>query len=647
MIEKRIPANHNKPYNLNTTRIIIESQVGYYMRFLVLIILAFCCTAVFIPAMRADGEDFDLIGGDAGYFDLTSDPSGASVTVDGTPNGATPVRVEIYSTGSPTHTISMTMAGYKPWSVTRNSPAAGQIISINADLDPQPVTPPTTSPTQVGGGAGYFEINSDPAGAQVTMDGSNKGYTPVTVKVSPSGNPQHTFVLTKPGFNRWTQDYYGNPRDGDTVQIYADLVPTPVTPTPTIPTPTQIGGDTGYYRITSSPSGATVTFDGKNIGLTPAIANVYVTANPRHTVTVTMPGYEDWGNTYNQNPFSGEYIEVNAVLVPLQQTGSITVSSSPSGAYARLDGGDTQVTPCSFTGVSAGYHSVEITLTGYQPYQTSVRVNANQVSNVYSSLTPVRNYGSLRITSSPAGAELDIDGYYRGYTPVTVGALAAGSHTARLRLAGYQEWRATVNVPSGGTSTYSPTLVPVSSPTTGFMTVTSSPSGAMILLDGNYQGRTMDNNPFDIIDISPGTHTVTLKLTGYQDYSTSIRITAGQTVPVSAVLTPSGKPAGTATIIATSDPAGADVLVDNSYRGITPVTMTDITPGTHTVALKMNGYNPYSTQVQVTAGQSFQVNAGLSPVPTTAEPTRAPGFIPFTCIAALGLASLALAVRRH
>jgi len=33
----------------------------------------------------------------------------------------------------------------------------------------------------------------------------------------------------------------------------------------------------------------------------------------------------------------------------------------------------------------------------------------------------------------------------------------------------------------------------------------------------------MAGDPFDIIDVTPGTHTVLLKLGGFQDYTTTIR----------------------------------------------------------------------------------------------------------------------------
>ena len=41
-----------------------------------------------------------------------------------------------------------------------------------------------------------------------------------------------------------------------------------------------IGGDRGYYDISSSPSGASASVDGTSVGLTPTTATIYVTGTP-------------------------------------------------------------------------------------------------------------------------------------------------------------------------------------------------------------------------------------------------------------------------------------------------------------------------------------------------------------------------------
>ena len=66
-----------------------------------------------------------------------------------------------------------------------------------------------------------------------------------------------------------------------------------------------------------------------------------------------------------------------------------------------------------------------------------------------------------------------------------------------------------------------------------------------------------------------------------------------------------------------SDPAGAEVLVDGAGpRGETPLTLLDITLGTHVVTVRRNGFQPVDKTVSLTqAGQQIMVEAALLPPP--------------------------------
>ncbi len=315
------------------------------------------------------------IGGGKGYYDISSNPEGGTVIFDGKNKGITPVTVEVSTSGTPGHTISISKEGYRTWSSNQpGNPFEGETISINADLLFIPVTEPTTLPptTIIGGGKGYYDISSNPEGGTVIFDGKNKGITPVTVEVSTSGTPGHTISISKEGYRTWSSNQPGNPFEGETVHVDADLVFIPIT----LP-PTPIGGEKGYYYVMSSPSGAAVSLDGTNQGTTPINLEVSSTGTPGHTIGVAMPGYQSWSQYYPGNPPAGSTVTVNAVLSPMYQNGNIQVMSSPSGAYAVLDNGqNSMVTPGTFSSVSAGWHNVRVTKTGYYPYSQDVQVNA-------------------------------------------------------------------------------------------------------------------------------------------------------------------------------------------------------------------------------------------------------------------------------
>jgi hypothetical protein len=67
------------------------------------------------------------------------------------------------------------------------------------------------------------------------------------------------------------------------------------------------------------------------------------------------------------------------------------------------------------------------------------------------------------------------------------------------------------------------------------------------------------------------------------------------------------------TLTVTSDPSGAAVTVDGNGYGRTPVTLRDLSPGTHSVVLSMPGRQSVTRSVDLRAGGSHDVVATLEP----------------------------------
>ncbi len=72
--------------------------------------------------------------------------------------------------------------------------------------------------------------------------------------------------------------------------------------------------------------------------------------------------------------------------------------------------------------------------------------------------TPQGSFGSLSVTTDPAGATIYIDGVTQGITPATVSGIAAGSHTLLLKLDGYEELSLPITITAGGTQYYTSAL---------------------------------------------------------------------------------------------------------------------------------------------------------------------------------------------
>jgi hypothetical protein len=59
-----------------------------------------------------------------------------------------------------------------------------------------------------------------------------------------------------------------------------------------------------------------------------------------------------------------------------------------------------------------------------------------------------------------------------------------------------------------------------------------------------------------------------------------------------------------------SNPTGADVLVDAEFAGNSPATL-NLTLGKHAVTVKMSGYKDWSKEITVQSGSEVELTANL------------------------------------
>lgn len=173
----------------------------------------------------------------------------------------------------------------------------------------------------------------------------------------------------------------------------------------------------------------------------------------------------------------------------------------------------------------------------------SVNHNDPQNETPTETLSPV---GSISVASSPSGASVYLDDKYQGITPMTLNNTEQGSHRILLKLAGYEEYSQTAIVDTGKEVPILAILTPETS--TGDISVTSYPVGASISLDGIYRGET----PKVLEDIEQGSHIITLKFAGYEDWSQSISVDSDKVFSLSPTLT--AEP--TTEVTDTSTPSG-------------------------------------------------------------------------------------------
>jgi len=90
--------------------------------------------------------------------------------------------------------------------------------------------------------------------------------------------------------------------------------------------------------------------------------------------------------------------------------------------------------------------------------------------------------GSVRILSSPPGAEVYLNGEYRGTTPATISGIPAGNYSLELRANGYDRWTSPLIIQRGGLANISAALQVIPGTT---MPVTFATAVMPIAQEGN------------------------------------------------------------------------------------------------------------------------------------------------------------------
>jgi hypothetical protein len=136
-----------------------------------------------------------------------------------------------------------------------------------------------------------------------------------------------------------------------------------------------------------------------------------------------------------------------------------------------------------------------------------------------------------------------------------------------------------------------------------------------------------------------------LSKTGYQDYTANVQVQAGQNYDYRVTLTPVSNPT-TGSISISSSPSGAEVYLNNVFKGLSPITLESLTPGAYTVTLKLSSYQDWQAGAQVTAGQTTQLTATLTQATTpTPTPTQT-GSLPIAVVGALSLMLVVMSFRK-
>lgn len=140
-------------------------------------------------------------------------------------------------------------------------------------------------------------------------------------------------------------------------------------------------------------------------------------------------------------------------------------------------------------------------------------------------------------------------------------------------------------------------------PATGVLFV-NAPEGAEIFLDGE---PTQQQAPFALRGIVAGNHDIRVVL-GCAWAEGSVDVRSDGVARLDLSLTP-----GSGTVSVLSEPAGAQVRVDGTVVGTTPLDQHSVPCGAHTLSLSLDGHTPVEVPMEVGLDQAMSVSHALAP----------------------------------
>ena len=282
---------------------------------------------------------------------------------------------------------------------------------------------------------GNLDITTEPAGANILLDGVNQDITPNLIERIESG--PHNLVLVYPGYE--TLQKRVMVEDGKTITISEYLIP-----------------KTGSLSILSNPIGSTVYLDESLKGKTPLDINELLVKD--YMIRLELEDYETVESRitvqYNQN--TTQKYDLN----PLP--GILSIISFPpevkvnvrSKRFVTNQSGMVSVT------LPVGRHTIQLTKKGYEPTEKVIRISANDNQTLDVSLTKIPagvssnpDMGFLSVNTSTRDAKVKIS-KTKGtqLLPLEYFELKYGDYALKASAKGYESKKLNVNIEKQKTS---------------------------------------------------------------------------------------------------------------------------------------------------------------------------------------------------
>jgi hypothetical protein len=275
---------------------------------------------------------------------------------------------------------------------------------------------------------------------------------------------------------------------------------------------------------------------------------------------------------------------------PTLENGTLTLESTPPGSDVFVDGQPKGKTPITLP-VAAGKHEIRLSRRGAN-HVVPVVVEAGKAHVERHTWPNLKPAGGLRVTSTPPGAAVLIDGKAQGQTPLELPDLAVGRHTVVIQGRG-GSIRRTVRITAGEQAVVDVELY------SGFLKVF-----APVELQLSVRGRPLSSAGGDAIMLPAGTHEILAVNTplGYRGTHT-ISVEPGQTANLT--IEPTGR-------LNLNAVPWAEVVIDGVTVGDTPIANRSVPIGVHQIVFRHPDHGERRFTTTVKFNQVATVTADLT-----------------------------------
>lgn len=217
---------------------------------------------------------------------------------------------------------------------------------------------------------------------------------------------------------------------------------------------------------------------------------------------------------------------------------------------------------------------------------------------------------SLQISTTPPGAQVEVNGLERGETPLLVSRLTPGRQAVEITLDGHRPLHEKVELGFFQRGELHYTL----DPRVGKLFLTLNPRDASVTIDDQVYGIVKSD-----LTLAPGSHKLTVNEKGFEPYTSQIIIEEGKALELEVTMTPIS-----ATVEVTSTPPGASVTLTGQKEGKTPVKFEKVPYGKHEIAVRLKGHDRVHQTIEVTSNKKLEFHTDLKELPGALSITSVP-----------------------